>query len=475
MRSRELHHALRAFALDAAAALTDAQRAGAELEFDLDEGRARRRGPTLYHFRPLTEKFIADRWPGLRELPTCRAAAEQLGAGAAAYLPTGVAHGAEAEPALQAMLERLYEDLTELSFPEERFERVYAELERTLFEDAQIATVLAPVHGLELPAERVELGDGVWLGRGDCIDAPAEAVWGGPGGRENPAGSEPNAVVALTCDVAPGEPLPADHVGRCFRRVLTGLRLWKAGGVALGAVAWRRTGEGRWQPFEIGATGEPRGEPWILVDGEAHELREFLAALDKGSVGTGTTAWALARFEMGLGRGLHSEALSDYLLALRALLDAGADEAHDSLGLRLAVLCAEEHERKRTQRRVELALALERSVMAGGREEGADGFGAESPRTLVDELERHLRALLRDLVCGYLDPDLRALADDLLLDEPEYTPEADPAALDAEEGAEPAPVDVGAEIQALEDEPEDVSVAQPEFDWDDPEGYSAPV
>jgi len=35
---------------------------------------------------------------------------------------------------------------------------------------------------------------------------------------------------------------------------------------------------------------------------------------------------------------------------------------------------------------------------------------------LVDELAEHLRALLRDVLCGHLDADLRSLADRLLDD-----------------------------------------------------------
>jgi len=35
---------------------------------------------------------------------------------------------------------------------------------------------------------------------------------------------------------------------------------------------------------------------------------------------------------------------------------------------------------------------------------------------LVDELAEHLRALLRDALCGHLDADLRAVADSLLAD-----------------------------------------------------------
>ena len=40
-----------------------------------------------------------------------------------------------------------------------------------------------------------------------------------------------------------------------------------------------------------------------------------------------------------------------------------------------------------------------------------------SPRAeLVDEAEDHLRALLRDVLCGYLDADLKGVADDILLE-----------------------------------------------------------
>ena len=33
---------------------------------------------------------------------------------------------------------------------------------------------------------------------------------------------------------------------------------------------------------------------------------------------------------------------------------------------------------------------------------------------LVDDLAEHLRALLRDVLCGHLEPDLRSVADGLL-------------------------------------------------------------
>jgi hypothetical protein len=126
-----------------------------------------------------------------------------------------------------------------------------------------------------------------------------------------------------------------------------------------------------------------------------------------------TVAWALARFEMGSARGDDSEALSDYLLGLRALLDATSDAGEASLALRVAALCAEEGRRKLVQRRVEAATALERFVMGGGPRVRYDD---DSPRELVAEVEGHLRALLRDVLCGYLDADLRGIADDILLE-----------------------------------------------------------
>ena len=65
-----LHDALKEFALEAAALLTEELRSGAEIGFDVEEDGGRN-GPALYRYRPLTERFIADRWPALRELPLC--------------------------------------------------------------------------------------------------------------------------------------------------------------------------------------------------------------------------------------------------------------------------------------------------------------------------------------------------------------------------------------------------------------------
>jgi hypothetical protein len=219
-------------------------------------------------------------------------------------------------------------------------------------------------------------------------------------------------------------------------------------------------------------------------------------------------AWALGRFEMGCERAHDTEALSDYLLALESLLDGRDESGRATLTLRLAALCAEEGERRAVQRRAELAFALERWVMGGG---GANAYlealGPDTPRSIVLHLEQHLRALLRDVLCGYLGNDLRAAADDVLLTssepieikatdtrqaktrapDPPPAPPPPPAAVREDPGPEPGsqpvwpqeplPDPLAPAAQAEERRPESAGVTQSaDWDWDDdPDSYSAPV
>jgi hypothetical protein len=496
MRNRALHDALRNFALEAAALLTDDLKAGAEVEFDvLDEGGAR--GPALYRYEPRTGAFIEERWPRLRELPACEPACRELGAGASAWLRVNGLRGEQAEPALQAMLERLYEDSTSFGFPEERFDRVYGEVELTLYRDAVRARVIAPLHGAWMDAERVELGDGLSLARGDVVEGPHDSS-------------------ALLCvlerDVPADDPIPADEAADRFAAVVTALRLWAPGGVVLGTPGWRQLDHARWQPVAIGSAAGPRGVEWMLPAGDEQAFREFFTAIAEARP-PAPVAWALDRFEMGCAQATDAEALSDYLLGLRGLLDATTGTGQASFGLRLAALCAEEEGRREMQERLEAALALERYAMGGS---GGVRLDAESPRELVAEMEGHLRALLRDVLCGYLDADLKAVADDILIEsgpdpqveiqardlrrepDPDTHPNPEPARHEPPREQrferEPEPMTFEPELEwEAESEPdtaemEPVAVAhepvQHELDgvtqsadwgWEDPEDFSAPV
>jgi hypothetical protein len=462
MRNRPLHDALRDFALEAAALLTDDLRAGAEVEFDvIDEGGAH--GPALYHYKARTEPFIAERWARLRELPACARACGELGAGAALWLRVNGLRGEQAEPALRAMLERLYEDATSFGFPEERFERLYREVEATLYHDSVRAQVVAPLRGADMEADRVDLDQGLSLQRGELVDAPHESA----------------VLCVVERDAPADEGIPSAEAAERFAAVVRALRLWAPGFVALGGPAWRRTDDGPWQPLPLGGGAtDPAAATFLLHAGEEEGLREFFGALAEAEPSP-TVAWALRRFEMGCDRIRGDEALSDHLLAVRALLDATSDAGQASLALRVAALCAEEGARKHVQRRMEAAMALERFVMGG--ELGfrhTDG----SPRELAAEVEAHLRALLRDVLCGYLDDDLKSVADDILL---EVTPEpymeirARDLRQEAAVSEPPSPPPAVDEPETSEMEPVQVELEgvtpSGDWGWDEPEDYSAPV
>jgi hypothetical protein len=509
MRNRQLHDALREFALEAAAQLTHDVQQGAEIPFDVIEEPGGR--TVLYNYRPLTSEFIAQRWDALRALPACAPAAEALGSGAENYLRMqSTAAAADSEPALAAMLERIYADATGFEFPEERFERVYAEVERALFQNILRTAIVAPLHGFEMEHDRLDLGDGLFLIAGDKLDAPPGAVWSDASGHVE-HGRAPNVLCVLRRDVAADAPLPLAEARARFRRLLTALRLFKPGGVAFGALAWARVDEGAWQPLALGgAAGPGRGAPWTLDEAEGPELLE-LVELVAGTAPAGRIAWALSRFELGCERALDTEALSDYLLALESLLDARDDSGRATLTLRLAALCAEEGERRAVQRRAELAFALERWVMGGG---GANAYlealGPDTPRSLVLDLEQHLRALLRDVLCGYLGSDLKAAADDVLLTsgEPLEIRAADlrketaaavaqPPPPPPAPAAPPAPEPEPGSLPVWPRQPELVAEPEPEpeperelvshvaeagvtqsadWDWDDdPDSFSAPI
>jgi hypothetical protein len=475
MRNPALHDALRSFALEAAALLSADQGEGAEVTFDVvDE--ISRGGSRLYRYEARTGAFIADRWPRLRELETFPPAAAELGAGAAAWLRMNGLRGEQAEPALQAMLERLYEDATSFGFPEERFERVYREVELTLYRDAVRSRVVAPLPGAWMEAERVNLGGGLSLVRGDRFDAPPEAVW--PEEK-----SDPSLLCMLERDMPPGAFLPASEAEERFRRLVGVLRLWSAGAVRLGTPGWHQADGGRWAPLPLGDSGAGRGRGWLLPAGHERALCEFAAAMSQAAP-AGVVGWALARFEMGCERSHDAEALSDYLLALRALLDATSDAGEASLALRVAALCAEEGNRRHVQRRVQAALALERFLMGG-----AGGLPSDSPRELVGEVEGHVRALLRDVLCGYLDSDLKGLADDILLEtaaEPvgeieardlRREPEPDTAEIEAlqEEERPPAPPAAAPPPPAAAPPSVDGVTSSIDFSPDEPEDFSAPI
>jgi hypothetical protein len=409
VRNVLLHRLLESFTVDAAGRLSAEAASGAEMPFELAEERGSGRTP-LYCYRPLTGEFIRAQMPSLAALPSHGAAWRALGdcAGLDVYLAEhGVKPPADEATAarltLATFLHRVFADRSSFGFEPAFFELAYAELERALYDGHCTATVIAPALGVALAPDcpELRLGDGLSLIRGDALPgAPAEAVWGD--------GEEPQVLALLAVDQARAE-LPPVAVARTrFRRLLSALRLFERGGYAVGPTGWARTESGSWRSVSIGFSGRPRLLTFISAAQE-EELRAFCRLVSRRAPAP-ELAWALGRFEMGCERLNPFEALTDYLLALRALLEPEGPSS-GRLAQRLAVICARPEERAALARRAARAVALESAAITGLT--GATGE-AGRPDRIIEELAEHLRAILRDALCGHLDADLVAVADELL-------------------------------------------------------------
>jgi hypothetical protein len=411
MRNRMLHGLLEAFTEDAGLQLAHDTANGAEVPFDVIEEPGSR--SPLYCYRPLTAGFIRSRMGVLDRLPSYLPAARALAAidGIDAYLrrrgePRIPSDGRErADAVLRSFLSAVFAETSAFGYQPEAFAAAYAELEATLYEGRQVATVIAPLLGLALESDEVALGDGLSLARGEALpDAPPEAVWSTPGDVEHGAVL---AILTVEGERIAGPPVTTARTR--FRRLLNALRLFEQGPFALGPLAWARVDGGSWHVAPLGtgaARIRARGRT-ALSAAQEDELRAFCNLVARRTPRAGEVAWALGRHEMACERATPFDALTDHLLALRALLEPEGAES-GRLAQRLAALCALPHERAALAERVARAVTLERAIVAGLAQSAS---GADR---LVDELAGHLRALLRDVLCGHLDSDLRTLADELL-------------------------------------------------------------
>src|SRR5215217_8189015 len=406
MHNRALHDSLAAFVEEAARQLADEVSGGAEVPFELMEMRPHARAASpLYCYRPLTGRFIGERIGVLARLPSYPAAAQGLAAlpDLPAYLQSrgrrtpGPDPRSQADAALQAFLTAVWTDATEFTFDPARFAQAFTELEVTAYDGCTLSVVLAPVDGLVIESEELALGDGLALVRaGTLEDAPGEI------------GHDETATVALLAlEGAPGDHRALEDAGRRLRRLQTALRLWDDAEPALGPTAWARTDGSAWWAVPL-ATGFRRPKGDCLLEAEEEDaLRAFCSLVSRRTPRSGELAWALRRFELGCERGNAIEALTDWLLAAKALFADVDRTGYDGVAERIAAICAEAPDRPRLEARVREAISLERAAMAGFVRSGSE------VDELVSELGGCLRAVLRDVLCGHLDPALRRVADDL--------------------------------------------------------------
>jgi hypothetical protein len=407
MRNRELHGALAAFAEEAAWQLAAETAGGAEIPFEVVRGG--RRDSPLYCYRPLTADFIEQRVGLLARLESFLPAVHALAGltGLDRYLDARGERGYPVEPraraefALRAFLTRVFEESTDFALGPERFDRAYGEVESALYDGRTETVVIAPLLGLDVASAAVALGDGLSLVRGDAFpeDAPADALWA-------PGADRAHLLAVLRWEAAAGDLTPVAHARVRLRRLLTALRLYDGAPVGFGPLAWTRTGGSPWQAFALGALGRRGDEPLLMGAEQEDELRAFCSLIARRTPRSGELAWALRRFEMACERAIPSEALTDVLLALRALLEPEGPTSGRLPG-RLAALCALPADRGALAARVAQTVALERALVAGLAVDPALD-------ALAGELAGHLRALLRDVLCGHLDSDLGAVADDII-------------------------------------------------------------
>ncbi len=424
MHSVQLREAISDY-LRAAAALLGAElAAGAEIPFEVEQqpGAGRRAGgSTFYCYRPLTSEFLAARRPELEALAEYERASRQLATfeGRERYLVsvgediTRLTPSAQVRAAIGSLLGEVFGEQSDFELREERLEAALERLQGAALAATAEVTIVARLLGMTLSSSELALAKGLTIARPEALEGlPPEA-------RTLPEDGPGHLIVAL----ASSEPDPAEallHGREVLRELLRALRLFGDGRVTLGAVAWARIGGGRWNPLALGGGGRPHGMLVVTPEHE-DELRAFCNLVARRAPEGDELAWALRRFEMGCEREDPYEALSDNLMALRALLEPEGP-ASGMLPGRLAALCATPERRLALTERAVQAIVLERAVISGSA--GAEGGAA----ALVHDIGDHLRALLRDVICGHLAPDLVALADELLLSEPPAEDAAAPQA-----------------------------------------------
>ncbi len=408
MRSLKLETALTELVEEAAGHLHGEVAAGAEVPFELASQAGHRGQPSLYCYRALTGAFIAERQSDLERLPSHAEAAALLAAfdGLDRYLAgAGVDAGrtqrrARVRAAIGILLEDVFAEQTDFELNPERLRAALDRLEQSAFQSTSEVMLVAALHGLTIASPELQLTHGLTIAR-------PGALRGAPEGALATDGEEAGEHLLVVLAVEHADPREAIAGGReVLRDLLRALRLFGDGRVTLGALAWARAGASAWNPIALGAGGRPHGM-LVVTSEQEDELRAFCNLVSRRAPHGNELAWALRRFELGCERESPFEALSDHLLALRALLEPEGPSSGLLAG-RLAALCATPEQRVELTERTVRAVALERTAIAGRPIERA------RDRELAREISDHLRALLRDVICGHLTPDLAGLADELL-------------------------------------------------------------
>jgi len=413
--SERLAEALRRLAVEAADLFEELLASGAELPFEIEPSDG---GPLpMYSYAPQTGDFIRGHVAELRRLEAFVEVRELT-----------------SEEVAVGFLVGLWDGRGEFEIAGDRLEGAIDGALAIAGSDSDATPageVVVPLIGFHMPADELEL-DGVRIARAEEIaDAPVDAIDATRQGRDG----KPGFLAVVSCGwagVAPGAAVADD-----LQRMLRTLRLFRPGAVALSPHGWVRRADG-WERFGTGA-GRARNGGYRLTGNEVSELKDFSRKLADRGARIPALAWALSRFDLGAERSSLIEAVSDYLLALRGLLEGGGP-ARAGITTRIAALVCEPHEREAARICVERALRIERQLMGGARYRPTAGA---SPLAVIAELEELLRRLLKRMATGDLGGDMRAAADEILLTEGLAAAEPAASASETAEWRLPDPVDEG--------------------------------
>ena len=387
VRAPHLYPLLRGFVLGAFVVLGRDLEEGAELPFAFDE-HVGRSGPALYELRPLVRGFIEEREQLLRDREDARLALDELAREPAAAIfaqahagPRATEDDALFRTVLLGLLVATAESCGGFDWDDDAFERAYAQLEASLFDETRRYAAIAPLVGLSSTG-LTELAEGLLVRSA----SPDELTAHWPESRgllPSDFGREPDrmSVLELRRDLEAGEG-PPDTPAEIADAV-SALRLTTSAALSAGPVLFE-TLDGR--PFGIRpvlpiAATQPPGEPSRLDAFRAPIAVEVLAALGDAD-GDPALAEALDRWELSLFQNEPFRA-EQIRAALHALLG-------DTWPLRASVLLFDE-----AQAREELYGQL--GALAGGEHAASASLDAVR-RALVAVLRSRDRvALVHDL------------------------------------------------------------------------------
>jgi hypothetical protein len=396
VRAPHLYRSFRCFCLAGFSLLSNDVEHGAEVPFAFEEHAARGRA-SLYEYRPLVRSFVEARAKRLAALADTRIALEELMREPAAAI-YAAAHGGKGDASLlRTIVLPLLADVAEacggFDWSDECFDRVYAELERSLLGDRRTYGAVAPLVGLSLGGG-LELADGLRIRAAAAGEIAAH--WPEVSGLLPPRfGRDPDrlCVIELERTLKPNVGTPPDAPGELADAV-SALRLATAAPVAAGPVLFERLD---WRPLGIRpvlpiAATEPAGEPTRLDAFRARLASDLLGRLGPAEEDP-ELAEALDRWELSLfaEEPFRSEQLRE---ALAALL--GGPDGLWAAAVRAAVLLGETGPDR--ARKLERLRGLARGEPAGP--SAADAIRKALVETLVHGDRMALVASLDDALIG---------------------------------------------------------------------------